>query len=147
MRQMHPPILLLEDDESHSLLVERVLRKARLANRMVTFRNGDEAVAYLERAADGQEALPALVLTDFHVQGRNGLDVLAWIRKQPGLEGVPVVMYSGSAEAEHINRAFELGVDAYLVKPVAFDALLDAIDDIKLPWALLPKAGERDGER
>lgn len=139
---MHPPILLIEDDESHALLVERVLRRARLANRIVTFRNGDEAVAYLE----GAEAIPALVLTDFHVQGRNGLDVLAWIRKQPGLQGVPVVMYSGSGEAEHINRAFELGVDAYLVKPVAFDALLDAIDDIKLPWALLPKAGGPGGE-
>ena len=144
---MQPPILLVEDDESHALLVERVLRRARLANRIVTFRDGDEAVAYLERAGDGAEDLPALVLTDFHVQGRNGLDVLAWIRKQPALEGVPVVMYSGSGEAEHINRAFELGVDAYLVKPVAFDALLDAIDDIKLPWALLPKRTAPVGER
>ncbi|MGH2675551.1 MAG: response regulator [Actinomycetota bacterium] len=143
---MHPPILLVEDDESHALLVERVLGGARLANRIVTFRNGDDAVAYLERAGEGAEALPALVLTDFHVHGRNGLDVLAWIRKQPGLEEVPVVMYSGSGGAENINRAFELGVDAYLVKPVAFDALLDAIDDLKLPWALLPKAEERGEE-
>lgn len=146
MRRMYPPILLVEDDESHALLVERVLRKARLANRIVAFRDGDDAVAYLEQVEEGGEDIPALVLTDFHVQGRNGLDVLAWIRKQPNLEGVPVVMYSGSGEAEHINRAFGLGVDAYLVKPVAFDALLDAIVDLKLPWALLPKAAQPPGE-
>lgn len=136
---MHPPILLLEDDESHTLLVERVLQRARLANTVVAFTNGDDAVAYLERVEEGNEARPALMLTDVHVQGRDGLDVLAWIRKQPGLAGVPIVMFSGSGEADQINRAFELGVDTYLVKPVAFDALLDAINDLQLPWAILPR--------
>jgi CheY-like chemotaxis protein len=136
--------VLVEDDESHAVLVERVLRKARLANPVVAHTNGDEAVAYLER--EGETHPPALVLLDGHVPGRRGLDVLAWIRKRPGLTQVPVVMFSGSGGSEDINQAFELGVDTYLVKPVAFDALLDAIDDLGLPWTLLPRPRDGNGE-
>jgi DNA-binding response OmpR family regulator len=140
---MHSPIVVVEDDESHAVLVERVLRKARLANPVVVHTNGDEAVAWLERT--GETDPPALVLLDGHVPGRRGLDVLAWLRNQPGLAQVPVVMFSGSGGSEDINRAFELGVDTYLVKPVAFDALLDAINDLGLPWTLLPRPREGDG--
>jgi DNA-binding response OmpR family regulator len=142
-RMNEAPILLVEDDTGHSLLVQRVLKKARVANPVVAFGNGDEAVDYLagqgEYGDRASHPLPVLVLLDGHVPGRSGLEILSWIRERAALMDLPVVMFSGSGEAESINRAFEIGADSYLVKPVAFEALLDTIDEIGLPRLLLPR--------
>jgi CheY-like chemotaxis protein len=139
-----PPILLLEDDEGQSLLIRKVLSKAGLANPVQAFTNGDRAVEYLEGKEPYEERsrypFPALVLLDAHVHGRSGLDVLAWIREHPDLRSLPVLMLSGSGDSEDIDRAFKLGVDSYLVKPVAFDALMDAVTSLNLSWAILGRA-------
>lgn len=141
----YPPVLMVEDDESHALLVKRVFERAGLANPVRVIRNGDDAVSYLSGEGDyaDREAnpVPALLLLDVHVPGRSGLEVLSWLRGRTELNGLPVLMFSGSAESEDINRAFELGVDSYLVKPVAFDALLDAINGLGLQWAVLGRNG------
>lgn len=141
----YPPVLMVEDDESHALLVKRVFERAGLANPVRVIRNGDEAVLYLSGEGDyaDREAnpVPAVLLLDVHVPGRSGLEVLSWLRGRTELNGLPVLMFSGSAESEDINRAFELGVDSYLVKPVAFDALLDAINGLGLRWAVLGRNG------
>lgn len=135
------PILLVEDDASQRMLVERVLRKARLANRLIAFPNGDDAVAYLDGQGPysdrEQYPLPVLALLDLHVPGKSGLDILTWLRGHPALDHVPAVVLSGSAESEDIDRAFELGAESYLVKPVAFDALLDTVGSLGLPWMIL----------
>ena len=134
-------ILLVEDDRNHALLVQRVLEKAGLANPIVSLHRGDDAFDYLSGKADYADRdrypPPALVLLDLHLPGRGGLDLLAWIRKQPELADLPVVMFSGSGDAEDIIQAFELGASSYLVKPVAFDALLDTINGLGLQWAIL----------
>lgn len=141
-----PPILLVEDNQGQALLVERVLRKAGVANPLCVFHEGDGAWAYLagrhEYADRKLFPLPALVLLDVHVPGRSGLELLTSLRQQPGLDGVPVVMLSGSSESEDIDRAFELGADSYLVKPVAFDALLDTVSGLGLPWVILGRDGD-----
>jgi DNA-binding response OmpR family regulator len=141
----YPPVLMVEDDESHALLVKRVFERAGLANPVRVIRNGDEAVSYLSGEGDyaDREAnpVPAVLLLDVHVPGRSGLEVLWWLRGRTELKGLPVLMFSGSAESDDINRAFELGVDSYLVKPVAFDALLDAINGLGLRWAVLGRNG------
>jgi CheY-like chemotaxis protein len=136
----HPPILVVEDDAAHAALVERVLRHAGLANPVRRIGRGEEAIAYLEGAAE-REGRPALVLLDVHLPGAAGLDVLAWLRGRPETADLPVVMFSGSGDSQDINRAFELGANSYLVKPVAFDALLDSIRDMDLPWALVTADG------
>jgi len=145
-----PPILLVEDDRGQSLLVERVFRKAGVANPLRVFHEGNGALAYLggqETYADRTHfPLPALILLDLHVPGRSGLELLTWLREQPNLDRIPVVMLSGSSESEDIDRAFELGANSYLVKPVAFDALLDTVTGLGLPWMILGGDGKgRDG--
>jgi len=140
------PILLVEDDHGQALLVEQVFRRAGVANPLQVFHEGYGALAYLE----GKESyadrkrfpLPVLILLDLHVPGRSGLEVLTCVRSQPDLSGIPVVMLSGSSESEDIDRAFELGADSYLVKPVAFDALLDTVSGLGLPWMILARVGE-----
>jgi CheY-like chemotaxis protein len=147
----NPPILLVEDDASQALLVERVLSKARLANRLLKVRNGDEAIAYLGGRGQyddrSRHPLPALVLLDVHLPGKSGLEILTWLRERRSLDHIPVVMLSGSAESEDIDRAFELGAASYLVKPVAFDALLDTVGGLGLSWAILGRSpGSANGQ-
>lgn len=143
---MHAPILVVEDDQSHALLISRVLAKARLANPVVAFHDGNQAFDYLsghgEYGDRERQPLPVLVLLDLHVPGISGLDLLQHIRERPDLQSLPVIIFSGSGESGDINRAFELGVDTYLVKPVAFDALLDAIGELRLDWVLLGRDGD-----
>lgn len=144
-----PPILLVEDDASQALLVDRVLRRARLTNPLIALSNGDDAIAYLEghgRYSDREQTpLPVLVLLDVHVPGKSGLEILTWLRRQPALGDVPVVMLSGSGESEDIDRAFALGAESYLVKPVAFDALLDTVSSLGLAWTILGRANADGG--
>jgi CheY-like chemotaxis protein len=139
-----PPILLVEDDASQALLVDRVLRKARLTNPVIALRNGDDAIAYLQGQGHYRDReqcpLPVLMLLDVHVPGKSGLEILTWLREQPDLGDIPVVMLSGSGESEDIDRAFALGAESYLVKPVAFDALLDTVSSLGLAWTILGRA-------
>jgi len=136
-----PTILLVEDDPSQALLVRRVLERARLANPVYTVVCGEDALAYLlgdgafaDRAA---HPLPVLVLLDGQLPKRSGLEVLERLRAEPGLADVPVIMLSASTDSDDINRAFELGATSYLVKPVAFDALIETLNSVGLPWAIL----------
>lgn len=134
------PILLVEDDSSQSLLVQRVLAKAGLTNAVRAFDDGQEAIRYLDGHGPYSDRLrhpvPALVLLDLHVPNKSGLEILSWIREQPDLSDLPVIMLSGSSESKDIDRAFDLGANTYLVKPVGFDALLDAVTGLGLPWTI-----------
>ena len=137
-----PPILLVEDDGSQALLVERVLAKAGLVNAVRAFADGEEALSHLKRLGSQSAQLPALVLLDLHIPGQSGLEILEWLRQQPAFGDVPIIMLSGSTESEDIDRAFELGADSYLVKPVAFDALVDAVTSLGLPWMILGRRAD-----
>jgi CheY-like chemotaxis protein len=146
----HPPVLLAEDDASHVHLVRRFLTKGGLVNPIHAVRDGAEAVAYLNgdgRYADRDEySLPAVVITDLHLAGTGGLEVLRAVRSDPELKDTPVVVMSGSIEDKDIAAVHQLGASAYLVKPVAFEALLDVIRRLGMPWALqLPAHGRSDG--
>lgn len=132
------PVLLAEDDEVHACIVEASLANARLANPIVRARTGDEAAAYLATVNGGANPLPALVLLDLELPGQSGLSVLETLRGLGGdAGGCPVIIMSGSSDSATIARSRQLGVRGYLVKPVAFDALVDVIHGLHLPWAIL----------
>lgn len=136
---VHPPVLLVEDDDVHALIVQSSLAKVRLANPVVRSRTGDEAVTYLENLpARGGRDLPALILLDLELPGRSGLSVLETLVALEGpTASIPVIMMSASSDNASIARARELGVRGYLVKPVAFEALADLVHRLGLPWALV----------
>ncbi len=134
-------ILLVEDDPNDVLLVQRAFRNARIANPIHTVTNGDAAVAYL--AGDGDYAdrerypLPVLVLLDLKLPRRSGHEVLQWLRAQPVLKRLAVVVLTSSKESEDVNRAYDLGANSYLVKPVAFDELIRMVQTLDVYWLLL----------
>ena len=133
-------ILLVEDDENDLELFMRAYGKARIANPIHRVANGDDAVAYI--AGDGKYAdrdehpLPVLVLLDLKLPRRSGLEVLEWIRGSES-KRVPVVMLTSSRESSDINRAYDLGANSYLVKPVGFDNLFELIRSLNLYWMVL----------
>ncbi len=135
-----PPILLAEDDEAQALLVRRVLRVARLINPVHVSPDGEDALAYLEGSARYANRVaypaPVVALVDVGLPLRSGLDVLAAIRGQTDVPQVPIVMLSASTESIDIEVAISLGAASYLVKPVAFAALVDTLRGLDLPWAL-----------
>lgn len=136
-------VLLVEDDEVHARIVEASLAGAKLSNPIVRARTGDEAVAYIQDSENGKpNAFPVLMLLDLELPGQSGLTVLERLR---GLgtpaKDCPVIMMSGSHDDAVIAKARQLGVRGYLIKPVAFDALVDVVHRLDMHWALLPGDG------
>jgi len=135
------PILIVEDNPDDQLLLRRAFAKAHLANPLHLVGDGDAAVAYLsgegayaDRAA---HPLPALILLDIKLPKRSGLEVLAWMRDQPPLSRTPVVMLTSSRESEDINRAYDLGANSYLVKPVEFEGLMEMVKQLGVYWTIM----------
>lgn len=133
-------ILLVEDNPDDLMLLQRAFAKARIDVALHSVDNGDTAVAYL--SGDGlyndrtRYPLPAMVLLDLKLPRRSGLEVLAWLR-QSKLRRLPVVVLTSSRDAGDINRAYDLGANSYLVKPVAFDRLTDLVSWVERYWMTL----------
>jgi CheY-like chemotaxis protein len=131
-------ILHVEDDPNDVLLVGRAFRKAEFSADVKVVNDGEQAVSYLSGTNHFAERekfpLPALVLLDLKLPRKSGLEVLSWIRNQPGLKRIPVVMLTSSKQPVDINRAYDLGVNGYLVKPVSFDALVEMLRTLDAFW-------------
>lgn len=142
----HGVILLVEDDANDVFLMQRAFRKVELPNPLHVVGDGDEAVDYLGgtgRYADrSAHPLPALVLLDLKLPRKGGLEVLEWLRKQPSLKRLPVVVLTSSKEPGDVNRAYDLGANSYLVKPLGFDSLLDLVRSLNLYWLNLNEKAE-----
>lgn len=139
-----PPILVVEDDLVASTLVEETLRTMNVGNPCMVLRSAEAAVACLS-GPDAFPTGPALVVLDVTLPGMSGLDLLRWLRTSPTCSRTPVVMVSGSDDPKHINAAYDCGVDAFLVKPVAYEALVDILPQLHLPWAILPRDAHQKG--
>jgi len=135
---LQSPVLLAEDDATHVLLIERLLSRGGMVNPLVAVADAETACQFL--AAEGpyrERVVPVLVLTDLGLATGTGLEVLA-CAKAASLPPIPVVVLTASDQEADIQAAHASGADAYLVKPVAFEALLGVISRLTLPWALLP---------
>ena len=142
------PILLVEDNPRDLELTLTALAKCQLANDIVVARDGAEALDFLylrgehaERAPGG----PAVVLLDLKLPKIDGLEVLETIKKDARQRQIPVVMLTSSREERDLVRSYELGVNAFVVKPVDFNAFFEAIQDLGMFWAILnePPPGSR----
>jgi DNA-binding response OmpR family regulator len=134
-----PRVLLIEDNQDDALLIGRAFKKAGLAA-PAHVEDGEAAVAYLDQvAADGARApVPlGLVLLDLKLPRKPGLEVLAWLRAHAALHRLPVVILTSSREAPDVRRAYDLGANSYLVKPVDARALLHLVETLGLYWLSL----------
>ncbi|MCC2958059.1 response regulator [Massilia sp. IC2-477] len=133
-----PVILLVEDNPDDVLLARRAVKKAALSVSLQVVQDGDEAVAYLDGGAHfadrERHPLPDLVLLDLKLPKRSGLEVLRWVRSQSVLDATPVVVLTSSGEDEDIQKAYALGANSYLQKPVAFHGLVQLLGVLDLYW-------------
>jgi len=140
MTAMLKPILLVEDNPHDLELTLIALSKSQLANQVVICRDGAEALDYLLQRGDyaGRNAgNPAVVLLDLKLPKVDGLEVLKTVRETASLRSMPVVMLTSSKEEQDLVRSYELGVNAYVVKPVDFTEFVRAIADLGIFWAVL----------
>src|SRR5262245_16491823 len=132
-------VLAIEDDSADAEFIERVGSQSPLAASFRLLRSAEEARIYL----DGQEPyadrtqfpVPNLILLDLKLKRMSGLDLLRWIRQTPALRSMPVVVLSGTANATDLNRAYELGIDAYIVKSIDLKGLAATLSGVLVTLA------------
>ncbi len=135
------PILVVEDDENDVLLLQRAFRRAGIMNPLQIVRHGDDAVAYLEGSGEFADRtahpFPVFMLLDLKLPRRTGLEVLEWVKERTGLKRIPIVVLTSSKNDDDIDRAYELGANSYVVKPVSFETLIELAKSLELYWLVL----------
>ncbi len=134
------PILLVEDNPKDLELTLAALAKCQLANDIVVARDGAEALDYLYVRgphAERDPGDPAVVLLDLKLPKVDGLEVLETVKSDATRRQIPVVMLTSSREERDLVKSYELGVNAFVVKPVDFNAFFEAIQDLGMFWAIL----------
>jgi CheY-like chemotaxis protein len=135
------PVILLVDDNPHDVVLIRLaFRKVGIIDTIQLVKDGNEAMRYIR--GEGAYAdrhhypMPTLILLDLKMPQANGFDVLEMIRQSPALNKVTIVVMSGSRDDSDISRAYDLGANAYLVKPTRFEDLVKMMETIKDlgPW-------------
>lgn len=133
-------VLLVEDNPNDVELTLAAFEEHHLANEIIVARDGSEALDYLFRHgayADRMPGNPAVVLLDLKLPKVNGLEVLEAVRGEPGLRAMPIVVLTSSREEPDLVRCYELGVNAYVVKPVDFSDFIKAVGNLGVFWALI----------
>lgn len=130
-------ILAVEDNPADVRLLKEAFSECR--HNLLCVTEGREVPRILARIRQNRPVCPALVLLDLNLPGSDGFDVLARIRSTDELQDIPVVVFSGAASEADINRAYELGANAYVTKPADVDEHLSTLEAISEYWL----SGER----
>jgi CheY-like chemotaxis protein len=146
-------ILLVEDNEDDVFLMKRALRAAGITNPLQIAEDGQAAIDYLAGAGAYADRtltpLPMIVFLDLKLPYKSGHEVLEWIRRQPNLETLVVIVLTSSNEQIDLDRAYKLGANSFVVKPPTTALLHKLVESFKLWWlthnqatAIKPTAGE-----
>jgi len=133
-------ILLVEDSPRDAELILDALGGRQLANEVVHVRDGADALDYLYRRgtfADRSDGQPAMILLDLKLPKVDGLEVLRQIKSDSGLKMIPVVMMTSSREEQDLLHSYQLGVNAYVVKPMRFQDFVDAVRKVGAFWGVI----------
>lgn len=135
-------ILLVEDNPDDAALTIRTLRKNHLANRLLHVEDGQEALDYLFKP---DTALPRLILLDLKMPRVDGIEVLKKLKGDPQRKQIPVVILTSSREERDLIESYNLGVNAYVVKPVDFNQFVSAVTELGMFWLILNQTPKMDG--
>lgn len=139
--------LLVEDNEDDVVFLRRAFDKCRVLNPLIVVKNAIEAMAYLEGTGRYRNRfefpLPRLILLDLKLPGIDGFELLKWIRDQPLLRAIRVIVLTSSTLNTDVNRAYQLGANSFLVKPNDFEDLVSLTRAIKGYWIWTDEAGRR----
>ena len=134
------PILFVDDSPRDTLLALEALNQCNLENEVVTLSDGVEALDYLHHRGDftdRQGRNPSVILLDLKMPRMDGLEVLKQIKSDANLRVIPVVMMTSSQEESDVLLSYQLGVNAYVVKPVRFNDFVEAVKQLSTFWIRL----------
>ena len=132
------PILLVEDSAKDIELTLAAFEESHIANRVIVLRDGNEALKYLRGNAEiALGIFPVVVLLDIKMPKVSGIDVLRVLKADPRLKQLPVVMLTSSKEGPDLAECYELGANGYVVKPVDFSELFEALKVVGKFWAVV----------
>lgn len=133
-------ILLAEDSEADAELTIWALKKVNLANKLIHVKDGEEALDFIFKRGKytGQEwqCRPKMILLDIKMPKVDGIEVLRQIKSNEETRTIPVVIMTSSREEQDVIRSYALGVNSYVVKPVAFESFAKAVSELGLYWLL-----------
>jgi len=133
-------IVMIEDDEGHARLIEKNIRRAGVGSDLVAFTTGAEGVSYLLAATEPTRGTPAtnvLLLLDLNLPDMNGIDILSRLKQGERTRRIPVVILTTTDDRDEIARCYELGCNAYVTKPVAYDAFSHSIHQLALFFSIM----------
>ncbi|MDO9537274.1 MAG: response regulator [Thermoplasmata archaeon] len=135
--------MLIEDNEAHAELTVNALEQAHNVNKIITMRNGSEAIDYLKSHGQWEDQtnrpMPTLILMDLKMPVLDGKQALAAIKEDADLKSIPVVMLTSSMLDSDIKECYEKGANSYIVKPVSFGKFVEIVKSIPLYWMLVNK--------
>jgi CheY-like chemotaxis protein len=133
-----PVVLVAEDNDNDAQMLRRAFQQAGLVVPLYVVSDGDEAVEYLQgsgRYANRKRfPVPDLLLLDLKMPRKDGFQVIEWVRKQPSLAPLRIVVLTSSDEIRDVNQAYRLGANSFLVKPLDFTDFKNTIHDILTYW-------------
>ena len=133
-------IIMIEDDEGHARLIEKNIRRAGVANQIVPFTNGTDALAYL-MGPDGtgvaNKGRQLLVLLDLNLPDMTGVDILEKVKGNEHTRRSPVVVLTTTDDQREIQRCYDLGANVYITKPVDYDGFANAIRQLGLFFSVM----------
>lgn len=133
-------ILLVEDNKGDILLIKEAFEESRILNSISEVHDGEKAIHYLEKTGPYEDAItPGLILLDVNLPRKNGHEVLAYIKNNPDLKHIPVVMLTTSDAESDITKSYKNHANCYITKPVEVDEFLHAITKIENFWIQLVK--------
>jgi CheY-like chemotaxis protein len=146
-------ISVVDDGDDDVVLIRRAFQQAALPNPIQVVRNGEEALAYLGGAGKFSNRveypLPHLVLLDLNMPRVDGFEVLTWIRQEPGMRGMVVIVLTSSDRIRDVNRAYEIGANSFFVKDLDFKNFIEFCKLVQSYWlkvARLPESTRSGGE-
>jgi len=139
-------ILLVEDDPDDLEMTVRALRKANLANRIHTARDGAEALQFIfgpeSQSSHPIANFPKMILLDLKLPKVDGMEVLQRIKSDPRTKMIPVIMLTSSKEQSDVMKSYRFGANSYIVKPVDFERFAVAVQELGVYWLLLNQPPE-----
>ncbi len=134
---MNRQLLFIEDDEDDAYIIRHALKREGIQESLHFVNNGKMAVEYLESLTSdnlGSRSLPLIIFLDLNMPLMNGFEFLQWRRQQPAFQSVPVLVLSSSDNYHDINEAYNLGANAYLVKPMSVTDLSAVLKAVQSFW-------------
>jgi CheY-like chemotaxis protein len=133
-------ILLVDDNPDDVMIAERAIKECDIRNKVYVTHNGAEAIHFLRKEGEYKEVpTSGLVILDLNMPKVDGFEVLETIKGDDKLKSIPIIVLTSSSRPEDIERAYQLGCNSFIVKPLSFEDFIEAMMEIKRYWLSLSK--------